>query len=333
MKILTALFLLSGFFASAQSTLATRANTFLASLSKEQKSKTQYILDDKERFNWGFVPRERNGLTFHDFNATQRKAATALLQASLSEQGYTKATSIVELENVLRTIENRGPTDTYRDPLNYHFTVFGEPSDDKPWAWRFEGHHISINFVITKGKIESSTPNFWGSNPGVVPVENGPSKMVLKEELELGFELVNSLSAEQKKKCIFSETALPEIVSSNDRKASVLTPLGIAYSDLNEAQQKTCMKLLNTYIRNYELGFSNKLMAKIKKAGIDKLSFAWAGSLQTGAGHYYRIQGPMLLIEYDNTQNNGNHIHTTVRDLTNDFAEDILREHYAKEHK
>jgi hypothetical protein len=121
-------------------------------------------------------------------------------------------------------------------------------------------------------------------------------------------------------------------VSGNERHATVLEPQGISYAELNESQQRTFLLLLDVYVKNYQLGFSSKLMEKIKKAGIENLNFAWAGSMQPGAGHYYRIQGPMLLIEYDNTQTRANHVHTAVRDLTNDFAEDILREHYEKEH-
>src|SRR5262249_8013827 len=105
-----------------------------------------------------------------------------------------------------------------------------------------------------------------------------------------------------------------------------------AFSKMNGDQQKLLQRLLDVYVQNYELGFSGRLQSKILKAGVDKLSFAWAGSLTPGSGYYYRIQGPMLLIAFDNTQNNANHIHTVVSDLTNDFAEDILREHYLKEH-
>ena len=131
---------------------------------------------------------------------------------------------------------------------------------------------------------------------------------------------------------MIAESALPEIVSSNDRKAALLTPTGVKYSAMNAAQKAVMMKLLEVYVANYELGFSHKLMEKIRQAGIENLSFAWAGSREHGGGHYYRIQGPMLLIELDNTQNNANHVHSVVRDLTNDFGEDILREHYRKEH-
>jgi hypothetical protein len=191
---------------------------------------------------------------------------------------------------------------------------------------------MSWNFAANKGEIVSSTPSFLGSNPGVVPSGKDKGWQALKAETEMGFALINSLSEDQRKKAIFSETALPEIVTSNNVRATTLDPKGISYNDLSEDQKKQLMQLLDVYVGNYVFGFSDKLMAKIKKAGIENLSFAWAGSLQAGVANYYRIQGPMLLIEYDNTQNNANHVHTAVRDLTNDFAEDILREHYLKEH-
>jgi hypothetical protein len=145
--------------------------------------------------------------------------------------------------------------------------------------------------------------------------------------------MVKALRADQLQKARFAEKALPEIVSGNRRKAELLEPGGISFKDLDAAQQQQFLKLLDVYVKNYEFDFSSRLMAKIKSAGIDNLTFAWAGSLTPGDGHYYRIQGPMLLIEYDNTQNNANHVHTAVRDLNNDFAEDILREHYERDHK
>lgn len=312
--------------------LASSATTFLNSLTADQKAKAQYSLDDKERFNWNFVPVPRNGVCFRTFTPTQRAAALSLLKISLSEQGFKKANAIMELENVLREVEGRGPTDTHRDPLNYYITIFGTPSKDKPWGWRMEGHHVSINFASVNNELVSSTPSFFGSNPAIVQSGEQKGKEILKLETDLGFELCNSFSTEQKKKVIFSETALPEIVMTNKRKAQLVEPLGLTYREMDAAQQKIFLRLLDVYVRNYQFDFSNRLMEKIIKAGIENLSFAWAGGLTAGSGNYYRIQGPMLLIEYDNTQNNANHVHTAVRDLTNDFAEDILREHYLKEH-
>ncbi len=316
------------------SKLVSRANDFLSSLDEKTKVKAVFSLDDAERYNWYFVPREkREGSCFKFLTIEQRQAALSLLNTFLSEVGYKKATEIMALETILKEIEKRSADDNHRDPLNYYFVFFGMPSDQKPWAWRIEGHHFAVNFAVDKGELISSTPSFFGSNPGVVPIGEEKGKQVLKKETELGFTLVNALTPDQKTKAIISETAFPEIISGNKRKAELLSPTGISYNSLTKVQQRVLLQLLDVYVNNYALGFSKKLMDKIQKAGIENLSFAWAGSLSAGTGHYYRIQGPMLLIEYDNTQTIANHVHTTVRDLTNDFAEDILREHYQKEHQ
>lgn len=304
---------------------------FLQQLSPPLREKGQFEFKDAERFNWHFVPRSRNGIALRDLTDAQRQTVHSMLKNALSAQGYQKASEIVNLENVLRKVEGRGDTDRYRDPLNYYVTIFGTPGTAAPWSWRFEGHHVALNFTTINSVLESSTPSFFGSNPGIV--RDGPErgKQILKEESQRGFELVNALTPEQISRAVISEEALPEIVSFNSREASALSPGGLSYREMSDAQQKMLLALLNVYVNNYELGFSKKLMAKIQKSGIENLSFAWAGSKKEGSGYYYRIQGPMLLIELDNTQNNANHIHSVVRDLTNDFGDDILREHYQKE--
>ncbi len=332
MKIPALLLCLIAFQLQAQD-IASTANAFLSSLDKDQKSKALYTLDDAERFNWHFVPRDRNGVCFKTFTAGQRAAALAFFKASFGESGYTKAIAIMANEEVLRQLENLPVGNLRRDPLNYYITFFGNPSATAAWAWRFEGHHIAFNFSSVNNEMVSSTPSFFGSNPAIVP--SGPEKgrEILKLETDLGLQLVNSLSPDQKNKAIISEKALPEIISFNNRKALPLTPTGLGYSELSKDQQKVFMTLLNVYVKNYQFGFSKKLMEKIEKAGINNLTFAWAGGMSTKpGGTYYRIQGPMLLIEFDNTQTDANHVHAALRDLTNDFAEDILREHYQKEH-
>lgn len=328
----TALLVLVQFGQAQHQLIASKANNFLGLLDEEQAAKARYPYEEEERFNWHFVPRERNGIPFKELTDKQRQAALSLLKVSVSEQGYQKANNIMALENVLREVESRPANDTYRDPLNYSITIFGEPGGENVWGWRLEGHHLSLNFSSTTGEIVSATPTFWGSNPGVVRNGRERGKQVLKQETDLGFHLVNSLSREQMQIAIVSTKAPSDIITGNDRKAALQDPAGLAYADMNDQQKKLFMQLLNVYVKNYQLGFSKRLMDKIEKAGIENMSFAWAGSLQPGAGHYYRIQGPMLLIEYDNTQNNANHVHSVVRDLTNDFAEDILKEHYQKEH-
>ncbi|HCN82889.1 MAG TPA: hypothetical protein DIT07_04615 [Sphingobacteriaceae bacterium] len=312
--------------------LAKQANAFLNSLTGELKSKAQFAFGDAERFNWNFVPLERKGPTFRDFNEKQKAAALALLRASLSDQGFQKATNIMAMDDILKAIENRPDADHYRDPLNYHFCIFGEPSSVKEWGWRFEGHHISMNFSSTKGAIISGTPFFFGSNPGIVSSGEKKGYQILKEEMDLGYSLVKSLDEKQLKVALISEKAPSEIITGNKRKASLLEPHGVHFSELTADQRRTFLQLLDVYINNYPSKFSAKFLDKIKKAGIDNLHFAWAGSTERGSGHYYRIQGPVLLIEYDDTQNNANHIHTVVRDLTSDFGEDVLAEHYQQEH-
>jgi hypothetical protein len=189
-----------------------------------------------------------------------------------------------------------------------------------------------LNFASTDGKIISGTPAFMGSNPSIVSTEEQKGKQVLKLESDLGLALINSMDEKQMKSARFSEETPKEIITGNKRKVSNIEPRGISFKDLKKDQQKIFLDLLDVYVKNYEFGFSKTLMEKIKKAGIENLSFGWAGNLKYGLPHYYRIQGPMLLIEYDNIQTNANHVHTIVRDLTNDFAEDILREHYLSAH-
>jgi hypothetical protein len=313
--------------------IVSKANVFINMLDTAQAEKARYEFGNDERYDWHYVPRERNGISFNDLTRNQRQAALNLLKVCLSEQGYNKASNIMALENVLREVENRGTDDTYRDPLNYSLTIFGTPEPNNIWGWRLEGHHISLNFSSSDGEIVSATPTFWGSNPAVVRAGRYRGRQILKQETDLGFTLVNSLDMNQLRVAAISPKAPSDIVTRNQRKTDILEPPGLSFTDMTDQQKKLFLQLLNVYVKNYQLGFSKRLMDKIEKAGVENLSFAWAGSLQPGAGHYYRIQGPMLLIEYDNTQNNANHVHTVVRDLTNDFAEDILREHYQKEHR
>lgn len=326
--IIAAAFILS--FELAAQDIDKKAIEFLHSVASLQ-TPSKYSLDDAERFNWNFVPITRKGPTFREFNEQQKAAAIALLKASVSNTGFLKANAIMDNENILREIEGLEATSTYRDPLNYHFTIFGDPAS-REWGWRFEGHHVSLNFAFSKNEMVSSTPSFFGANPGIVQRGASKGKEILKMETDLGFSLVQSLDENQLKVARISMTAPSDIVSSNHRKATKLSPEGIKFTALTPSQKESFLKLLDIFTKTYEFGFSKKFEAKIKDAGIDNLTFAWAGSLTPGEAHYYRIQGPMLLIEYDNTQNNANHVHVAVRDLTNDFAEDILREHYLKEH-
>ena len=313
--------------------------SFLQTLTPEQRKLAMYSFADDERYNWHFVPRERKGLPLKQMNPEQRTVAMALIKTGLSQSGYDKATSIMMMENVLRVIEKRTDTDTYRDPDNYAFTVFGDPATDKePWGWRVEGHHLSLNFSSMTGQVLSVSPLFMGSNPGEVRADvPQKGKQILRQETELAFALLKTLTSEQRQKAVLAPVAYKEIITSNSRKASLEKMDGLPMADMTAEQRTLFMNLLQVYLSNYRVTLAKQEMGRISKAGLEQLRFAWAGDLTPelgeGKGWDYRIHGPMLLIEYDNSQSNANHIHTIVRDLTNDFGEDLLKEHYAKQHK
>ncbi|NJO25158.1 MAG: DUF3500 domain-containing protein [Bacteroidia bacterium] len=305
---------------------------FLQSLSTAQKAKAQFSFTDDERYNWFYTPVERKGIPLKELNDGQRKAGLDLLHTALSDAGFVKTTAVMQLELVLREVENRPANDEHRHPEKYYFSVFGTPAADSIWGWRFEGHHVSFNFSSENNQLVSGTPGFLGSNPAIVLSGPEKGKQILKDETELGLAMLRSLDADQLKKAIINESAPAEILTANNRKAMITGQTGIAYNELNNSQQKIFMQLLSIYIHRYTLLFAMGMMQDIESAGLNNLRFAWAGEQQSGPGHphYYRIQGPTIIIEYDNTQNNANHVHTVVRDLKTDFGGDELLEHYKK---
>jgi hypothetical protein len=308
------------------------ANKFLRLLSTDQKAKAQFGFEDEERYNWHFIPRERKGIPLKELTTIQRKAAFNLLHAVLSDTGFNKTTSIMQLENVLREVENRPANDDYRNPDKYYFSIFGHPVHDSIWGWRFEGHHIAFNFSSENNQLVSGTPGFLGSNPAIVLSGPEKGKQILKDESELGFNLLHALDEKQLAKAVINTEAPADIITAASRKAMISDPKGILYHELNNPQQKLFIQLLSIYIHRYTRSLATEMMHEIETAGLDSLRFAWAGTHEPGIGHphYYRIQGPTIIIEYDNTQNNANHVHTVIRDLKKDFGGDELLEHYKK---
>ncbi len=332
--ILIICFALIGARVAAQD-LAADASAFISTLSNEQKKLTLFPFASDERYNFHYFPiDDRKGLPIGDMSKAQKDAAFKLLNNALTDATIKKVHEIIELEVLLKELENRGPDDHFRDPAKYFLAIFGTPGANEIWGWRFEGHHVSFNFSSQNNTIVSGTPGFLGSNPAIVPQGPDKGKEILKEERETGLAFVHSLSKEQLKTAFISDDAPGEILTGNKRKAIIDDPKGISYSQLNASQQKKFIELVNLYITRYKKPFAQTMMDDIKKAGFDKLKFAWAGHMQTGPGHphYYRITGPTIIIEYDNTQNNANHVHTVVRDLLRDYGGDELMKHYKEKH-
>ncbi len=314
--------------AAAEMTKATE--TFLATLTPEQRAKAEFAMTDEERLNWHFVPRTRKGLPLKEMTPPQREAAHALLRSGLSERGYLKATTIISLEEILYELENKSPR---RDSSLYFFSVFGKPDPKDAWGWRFEGHHLSAQFTLVAGRAVAIGPSFFGANPATI--RDGPRKgtRALAGEEDLARKLVISLTDEQKQTAIFAAKAPSDIITGNARKVKKLEPLGLAATRLAPDQAELLKSLLKEHVFRHRTDVAEATLKQIEVAGPEKIFFAWAGGVESGQGHYYRIQGPSFLIEYDNTQNNANHVHAVWRDLENDFGEDLLRKHYDEQHK
>lgn len=305
--------------------MAQAAQAFLDSLTENQKAIATFELTDEERKNWHFIPKERKGLPWTQMDKTQRLMAHAFLSTGLSTEGYAKSVTIMSLEQVLYELENQAP---HRNSELYHVSVFGKPDAHGTWGWRVEGHHLSVNFTIVEGHHIAGTPSFFGANPA--HVQQGPHKglRVLAAEEDLARHLVKSLNPELQEKAIINKTAPRDIITGADRHVSPLKQEGVAYSELNDSQQHQLMAIVHEYLGRNRPELAALDLAKIREAGLQNIYFAWAGALEPGQGHYYRVQGPTFLLEYDNTQNNANHIHAVWRDFKNDYGEDLLRKHY-----
>jgi hypothetical protein len=321
--------------------MATAANAFLATLSADQRAQAAMPFDSAERERWGFVPTEifaRKGLTIGAMTPPQRDAAHALLKSGLSQQGYLTATAIMQLEDVLRDIENAGGGDAARgrrmerNPLKYFVSVFGTPGDRGAWSWRVEGHHVSLNFTVVNGALVSSTPQFFGSNPA--EVRSGPKQglRILAPEEDTARALLDSLDQAQRANAILNVDAPNDIVTGNRIPIDPLAPAGIIAGDLRPNQRDLLMRVVHSYADAMADDIAVERLDKIQQAGLERVAFAWAGGTSRGDKHYYRLQGPTFLIEFDNTQDDGNHIHSVWRDFNGDFGRDVLREHIAAAH-
>jgi hypothetical protein len=323
--------------------MAAAGSTFLASLTPEQRQQASFAFDGDERTHWHFIPTEtfaRKGLLIRNMTEPQRVAARDLLKTGLSQRGYLTASSIMDLETVLKALEaaqraaappradgRPAAPPLERDPDKYFFSVFGTPSTKDTWGWRVEGHHVSLHFTVVNGALVAGSPTFFGSNPA--EVREGPKRglRILADEEDAARALLQALDASQRAKAIVDATAPRDMITMATVDITPLSPTGIGAEALTAAQRDLLMKLVDVYVGYMAPDIAADRMSRLKKAGVEKIGFAWAGETERGKKHYYRVQGPTFLIEYDNTQNDGNHIHSVWRDFNGDFGRDLLREH------
>ncbi|PKB70585.1 MAG: hypothetical protein BZY87_09970 [SAR202 cluster bacterium Io17-Chloro-G6] len=304
------------------------AKAFVSSLNAEQKAKATFQYMDGERIFWYYPPMNRHGLPLRDMEPAQRELAMAVMASGLTPESYEQAKLIIEHEDVLGPLEKENGIETFvRDTSLYYFTIFGEPGDKDPWGWRVEGHHVSIHFSIMGDKVISTTPFFFGANPA--EVRKGPKTglRILGDREDLAFDLMNSLDQKQVEESIICEAAPADIVTFNSSKASLMTYEGLPASKMNGAQKELLLALVSEYVNQVRTELAAQKLADLKETGLDHLHLAWAGPVTKDEPHYYRIHGGDFVVEFDNRQDGANHIHSVWRDVENDFAADVLRDH------
>lgn len=311
---------------SAEMTRAAAA--FLDSLDAKLRERAVFRFEDAERKNWAFVPKDRLGVPLSALTDLQKNLLRRLLSSALSEQGLKKVDGVIALEGVLRELEGSA----IRDPEKYYVTVFGTPDGAKPWGWRYEGHHLALNFCSITDDVVSVTPLFLGANPG--EVEKGPRSglRLLTQEEDLARTLVTALDDEQRPLASPPAEVPADVLLGPGRAASFQNPQGIPGAALREEQQALLMSIVEHYARDLQPDAAEAQMKSIRENGPEKLFFLYLGGTGPREPHYWRVQGTGFAIELDNTQNGANHPHTLWRDFKNDFGEDLLRQHLQQDH-
>lgn len=302
------------------------SNLFVSGLDAEQRAKASFDFNDEERLNWHFIPRARAGVTLKELTPKQLRSARELLQTLFSAKGFQKTENVRDLENVLAVLEPNGPF--VRDPDLYYLTVFGTPSMLGAWGIRYEGHHLAFNWTFIEGTGIASTPQFFGSNPAEVRGGEKQGTRVLAAEEDMGRQLLKSLNEMQRSEAVLSGDAPRDIFSAAQKEITALEDVGISYEQLNLQQQEMLLAIIMEVASTQAEVVASERLRTIMADGIDAVKFAWIGGFERGDAHYYRIQGASFLIEYDNTQNDANHVHLVWRDFDGDFGRDLIRLHY-----
>jgi hypothetical protein len=309
--------------------MAEAALTFLESLDADRRRATLYPLSAERHRDWHYTPRDgRPGLPLKRMSTEQRSLVFALLASALSEEGLRKTRAIITLEGILGELTGRPD---FRDPGNYALAIFGDPAGRAPWAWRFEGHHVSLTFTIAPGLGIAVTPAFFGANPAEVPSGHEDAGLrVLAVPQDLALALLHDLSGAQQQTAILQPQSFRDILTGPGREASLREPQGLALAAMSAPQRDQALRLVEAYTGNMRADLAAQELRALHEAGAEKLHFAWAGATERGTRHYYRLHGPTLLVEYDNTE--PNHTHTVWHNPRDHFGEDLLRRHRETAH-
>lgn len=321
--VVAGVFFLSAWAETSADRMVSSADRLLDSLDDSQKAQINFKFDDAERLNWHFIPRERKGLSIKEMTGAQRSLAFGLVSSGVGASGFQKVTTIMSLEQILKDLEQgKGPV---RDPERYFVSIFGTPDAKGRWGWRFEGHHLSMNVTVEDGKIISATPIFFGSNPA--EVRSGPRQglRTLGDLEDAALRVVQALSPEQAKTAIVEDKAPADIRAANTPQAPTDAPVGIAFADLKQDQKKMVQSLVQSFASEMPAEVAKAWLEEIVNSDVDKIHFAWMGPADRTQPHAFRVQGPTFLIEFNNTQNGANHVHTAWRSMLGDFGNPVAK--------
>jgi hypothetical protein len=324
--------------------------TFIDSLSPLQQKRALLHFDDTARIKWNNLPvglRARAGISIGSMNNSERQLIHRILSASLSSQGYLKATGIMHLDNLINmyydSLYQRKAFDekTYQflkdlkwSHQNYYFAIFGNPKTDNSWGYKLEGHHLSLNFTFNQ-KTLSVTHMFVGTDPSEMLLSEYAGWRVLGEEEDLGIKLLSTLSPEQKKMAVVSSEVPGDIITAAESGKRLVDYWGIKGSALSKEQQAILQGIIREFVFNLEYEKASAEYEKIQKAGIGNIYFGWIGEGEEIKPHYYILNGPTFIIEFDNNggpQRRANHIHAIWREKGNEYGEDVLKKHYQADH-
>jgi Protein of unknown function (DUF3500) len=319
---------------SAASEITAAVRTWLDGLDEPQRTKATFPFEASERFTWAYTPGPRKGLAIEDMRPNQRVMSSALVSAAMSARTAGEIAAIIALETVLGELEQSGGRSGWlrRDPELYWFAVFGAPGTSAPWSWRVGGHHIAVHVTVIDDRVIGATPSFLGANPAIIP--NGPraGERTLPGEEELARVLLAELTPSERDVAVVDTVAPADILTGTGRVADVKSvPVGIRHADLGAPRQAALERLIRHYVDRMRPEIAGPTWQQIV-GSLGDATFAWAGSDAPGRGHYYAVRGRAFVIEYDNTQNGANHIHTVWRDLDHDWGADLLADHLTTDH-
>lgn len=301
----------------------TRTAQALVAATDERQRRALVLPFDAQREDWHYIPRRRAGLPLGGMSSAVSAAAMALLHAGIGDTGVRRFEGTQRVEAILREREG-----TWRDPGNYAFAIFGTPGT-VPWGWRIEGHHLSLHFTVLGPDRVAVTPAFWGANPA--RASDGFRLMGAVEDA--GRSLIRALPEALQREALIAERAFGDIVAGPGREQEVGAPRGVTLARMSATERDTAMRIASGFLEALAPDLAAVQTRRLREAGIDQLRFAWAGPTGDGQPCYFRLHGPVTLIELDNTQNNANHVHSVWRDLTTDFGRDMLADHYRRQHR